>query len=148
MIAVYGGDYYVLLGAGVSMLSFFTAWARSFDVITDPLMAWVSDQTRSKHGRRRPYLLLGAPFYAAFLVLLFTPPRGLSGAGLALWFCAFYTLFYLADTVSNIPYEALGPELASDHDERNRLFFVSKGFMLAGMLFAALGPGLVAFALA
>lgn len=53
--------------------------ARSFDVITDPVMAWVSDQTRGRMGRRRPYILLGAPFYALFIVLLFSPPRGLTG---------------------------------------------------------------------
>ena len=61
------------------MLSFFTAWARSLDVITDPVMAWVSDQTKSRYGRRRPYILVGAPFYALFLTLFFSPPTNMSG---------------------------------------------------------------------
>jgi GPH family glycoside/pentoside/hexuronide:cation symporter len=53
--------------------------ARSFDLITDPIMAWMSDQTSWKMGRRRPFILMGAPFYALFLILFFSPPSSLSG---------------------------------------------------------------------
>lgn len=71
--------YPSLQGANLSILSFFTAMARSFDVITDPIMAWVSDQTSWSAGRRRPYILLGAPFYALFLALFFSPPASMTG---------------------------------------------------------------------
>ena len=52
LIAVYCQDFYLDVGANLAFLSFFTALARSFDVITDPLMGWLSDRTRSRHGRR------------------------------------------------------------------------------------------------
>ena len=45
-------------------------------------MAWVSDQTKSRYGRRRPYILVGAPFYALFLTLFFSPPANMSGEAL------------------------------------------------------------------
>ena len=46
MVEVYALDFYVSLGANLAFLLFFTALARSFDVITDPLMAWITDSTR------------------------------------------------------------------------------------------------------
>lgn len=63
-----------------------------------------------------------------------------AGPALPLWFCLCYTLFYLSDTVANVPYEALGPELTSNHHERNKLFFTSKVFMLIGERPPALIP--------
>lgn len=44
----------------------------------------------------------------------------------------FYTLFYLSDTLANVPYEALGPELTTEHSERNSVFFTAKIFMFVG----------------
>jgi len=173
LIAVYANDFYVAMGAGLSFLSFFTALARSFDVMTDPLMGWVSDRTRTDHGRRRPFILTGAPFYGLFFLLLFWPPpqyprtvisndpypdgftpgnlmegsdvTATSNMAAAYWFGFFYTIFYFCDTYSNVPYEALGPELSDSHEERNKLFFTAKIFNFMGMLFAAGAPATGAY---
>ncbi|GMH46904.1 hypothetical protein TrRE_jg3106 [Triparma retinervis] len=53
LISVHATLYYEYLGAKLSYLAFFTAFARSFDVLTDPLMSWWSDSTRTQYGRRR-----------------------------------------------------------------------------------------------
>lgn len=50
----------------------------------------------------------------------------------AFWFGIFYTAFYLADTVTNVPYEALGPELSDSYNERSRIYFVHKFFNMLG----------------
>ena len=50
----------------------------------------------------------------------------------AFWFGIFYTAFYLADTVTNVPYEALGPELSDIYEERSRIYFVHKFFNMLG----------------
>lgn len=145
----------VAVGASLSFLSFFTALARSFDVITDPVMGWISDRFKHPMGRRRPFILLGAPFYGLLFFLLFSPtllmdryspnsatdfpivnPQNITSlesqwrfargnqhivdaeecdsgsTGIAYWFGTFYTVFYLFDTLSNVPYESLGPELS------------------------------------
>ena len=74
LISVYANDFYVAVGASLSFISFFTALARSFDVITDPVMGWFSDNfTSHPMGRRRPFILLGAPFYGILFFLLFSP---------------------------------------------------------------------------
>ena len=52
----------------------------------------------------------------------------------AFWFGIFYTAFYLADTVTNVPYEALGPELSDSYNERSRIYFVHKFFNMLGAL--------------
>ena len=146
LVAVYITDFYVSLGANLGFISFFTALARSFDVITDPLMGWITDNTRSKYGRRRPYMFLGCFFYCLLLTLLLSPPGkvGEEGNGVAIWFGIFYTIFYLSDTFTNVPYEALGPELSDNYEERNRVFFAAKIFVFTGTLFAAAAPGMVA----
>ena len=146
LVAVYITDFYVSLGANLGFISFFTALARSFDVITDPLMGWITDNTRSKYGRRRPYMFLGCFFYCLLLTLLLSPPGkvGEDGNGVAIWFGIFYTIFYLSDTFTNVPYEALGPELSDNYEERNRVFFAAKIFVFTGTLFAAAAPGMVA----
>ena len=73
-IAVYLADFYVSLGVSLSFVGFFTALARAFDVITDPLMGWITDNARTKYGRRRPFIGVGCFFYCLFLVLLMSPP--------------------------------------------------------------------------
>ena len=62
-IAVYLADFYVSLGVSLSFVGFFTALARAFDVITDPLMGWITDNARTKYGRRRPFIGVGCFFY-------------------------------------------------------------------------------------
>jgi len=152
LIAVYINDFYSALGVPLPFLSFFTALARSFDVLTDPLMGWWSDSTRTKYGRRRPYIASGCLFYCILFVLLFTPPaqdesdpaegenEAPANLKAAYWFGFFYILFYFSDTYCNVPYEALGPELSDDYEERNELFFEAKIFNFVGMMFAAALP--------
>ena len=50
--------------------------AKAYDIVTDPLVGWLSDRTRGRHGRRRPWLLAGALVSGLACVLLFNPPAG------------------------------------------------------------------------
>ena len=94
LISIHGTIFFTKIGAEVAFIAFFTALARSFDVITDPLMGYISDTTKSKHGRRRPFMMSGCWFYAILFLLLFTPPQSLGPDQVALWFGFFYILFY------------------------------------------------------
>lgn len=94
-------------------------------MITDPLMSYLTDSCRSKQGRRRPFIATGCVPYGLFLFLLCTPTDGLSGDMTAMWFGCFYIMFYVMNTYSNIPYDALGPELTDNYEDRSRLFFIS-----------------------
>ncbi len=116
------------------------ALARALDAITDPMMGWISDRTKSPWGRRRPWILIGAPLCAVAFYLMFTPPAEISGVEAATWFALTYTAYYLFHTVYIIPHYGLGPELTLDYNERSVLFGIREGFVVAGTLVAAVAP--------
>jgi len=119
------------------------AVARAFDAITDPLMGWISDRTRTRWGRRRPWMVIGAPLAAVSFIAMFSPPLGLDPLTAVGWFAATYTLYYLFHTVYQIPHYGLGPELTQNYRERASLYGWSEGFTVAGTMLAALAPWLM-----
>lgn len=92
-----------------------------WDGVTDPLMGHVTDTTRTRMGRRRPYFLVGAPLLAVFTFLLFSPPEGLGGKALFPWLLVTFLGAFTARTVFETPYQALAPDLTPDYDQRTRV---------------------------
>lgn len=140
LISVYVIQFYEKVGASLGLLAFFQALARAFDVITDPTMSYVTDSFRSRHGRRRPFLLTGAPFYGLALFCLLCPWPSLGSFGVSVWFGVFYITFFLFATYCNIPYDALAPELTDNQNDRADVFFVCTMFDGLGGLAVALFP--------
>lgn len=119
------------------------AFARAFDAIVDPLMGWITDRTNTRWGRRRPWMLIGAPLCALAFVALFSPPAALADMEAARWFTVTFVLFFLATTMYGIPHYGLGPELTSDYKERLSLFGWMEGFSVLGTMVAAAAPALL-----
>ncbi len=94
---------------------------RFVDAVTDPLMGRISDQTRWRSGRRRPYLLLGAVPYGLSFALLWSVAPVSSQLGLFAYYTFAYCLLSVASTVLSIPYLALLPEMATGYDARTSL---------------------------
>ena len=130
----------ILVPLGV--IALVKAVARAFDALTDPLMGWVTDRTRTRWGRRRPWMMIGAPFAAIAFVALFAPPESLTPGGAAIWFALAYVLYYLFHTVYEIPHGGLGPELTLDYQERNTLFGWRAPFLVGGTMVASTLPPL------
>jgi GPH family glycoside/pentoside/hexuronide:cation symporter len=124
---------------------------RVIDVVTDPIMGVISDRSRSRWGRRRPYIFVGAILMAILFALLWMPPVGAldkaaasAGSGwlglpafpqgdeltLLLWVVVIYTLLTFAYTIFSVPYIALGYEFTRNYDEMtkvmaSRLYFTA-----------------------
>jgi GPH family glycoside/pentoside/hexuronide:cation symporter len=122
------------LAPGIAAAAIFIG--RSWDYVNDPLIGHISDRTRSRWGRRRPYLLFGAiPFGLAFTLLWWRPPID-SNFGLAAYYALAYLLFDTAATFAYMPYFALTPELTEDYDERTALTSYRMFFSILGGLVA------------
>jgi GPH family glycoside/pentoside/hexuronide:cation symporter len=122
----------LLLAPGVVGALF--AVAKLWNAVIDPLVGSWSDRTRSRLGRRRPYLFAALPLLALGFAPLWAPPEGLSPAALLAWVAAGLILFYTAFTLYTLPHAALGAELSTDSHQRTRLFGARQMSFTVGML--------------
>ncbi|NNF50682.1 MAG: MFS transporter [Woeseiaceae bacterium] len=116
------------LGMNPALVGLLGALPRLTDAITDPLMGYISDNTRSKWGRRRPYMFVGAISVAIVFTLLWQLPPGKSEGWYFWYFLGGSLIFFLAYTVYATPWVALGYELTPDYHERTRLMGVQNFF--------------------
>jgi GPH family glycoside/pentoside/hexuronide:cation symporter len=122
-----GGMMIVLnlgLGMNPAWVGLLGAIPRLTDALTDPLVGYISDNTRSRWGRRRPYIFVGAITVGIVFALLWQLPDGKSESYYFWYFLTGSLLFYLAYTIFATPWVALGYELTPDYHERTRLMGV------------------------
>lgn len=116
------------------------ALGRIWDALNDLFIGNLSDRTRSRWGRRRPYLLFGAiPFGVAFIFMWFVPAVGQEALLLA-FYTGIYMLFDTLFTLTNVPYVALTPELAPTYDGRTSLQAYRMAFSIGFGLVGAVVP--------
>jgi GPH family glycoside/pentoside/hexuronide:cation symporter len=109
----------------------------TWDALNDPLFGYWSDRTRSRFGRRRIYMLVGAVPLGIAAWVMFSLPKGLSGAPA---FFAVLLSFWLIDTfhtMTTTPYYALTPELTRDYNERASLTSIRMVFSVFGYILGA-----------
>jgi len=130
-----------LMGINSILLGYAAAAGRVFDSITDPLMGFISDKTKGRWGRRKPYILSGSVLAAiAFWVLWLFPLQGWSGSTLLWYFLGISLVYYACTTVYCVPYISYGYELSQDYHERTqlmgfRMFFVTLGNVIVPWIF-------------
>jgi GPH family glycoside/pentoside/hexuronide:cation symporter len=124
LAAAIGGMVIVLnlgLGMNPALVGLLGALPRLTDALTDPLMGYISDNTRSRWGRRRPYIFAGAILAGIIYALLWQLPADRSESFYFWYFLSGSIIFYLAYTMFATPWVALGYELTPDYHERTRL---------------------------
>lgn len=129
----------VLLIAPAAMGTIF-GLGRIWDAVSDPLVGHLSDGTRSRWGRRRPWVVAAVLPLALAALAMWVPPA-LTGAALVAWMAVAVLIYFSASTAFNVPHESWGTELSADRHERTGIYAFRHVAFLFGM-FA--GVGLVA----
>ena len=94
---------------------------RLWDAATDPIMGMLSDRTRSRMGRRRPFLLVGCFLFGLTFWLVLSPPPVESEFGKVAYFTAMYLLVSTAYTIYDVPYSSMAAEMTGSYRERLNL---------------------------
>ena len=116
---------------------------RLIDAITDPLIGWWSDRTRSRWGRRIPFILFSTPFYALFAALVWMLPNEGASVWNAIYFVIVLELFFTAATMSSGALEALVPEVTRGAADRMNLVGLIFVFAIFGALIGLGGGGVL-----
>ncbi len=127
LAAAIGGMIIVLnlgLGMNPALVGLLGALPRLTDAITDPIMGYLSDNTNSRWGRRRPYIFVGAIIVGLIYAVLWQLPPGKTESYYFWYFLIGSFVFYLGYTMFATPWVALGYELTPDYHERTRLMGV------------------------
>ena len=114
-----------------------------WDFVNDPIFGHLSDRTRTRWGRRRPYLLFGALPLAFTFTMLWYRPGFESTTALIIYYSVAYIIFEASATMLYMPYFALTPELTSDYDERTSLTSYRMFFSILGSLLAFTVPAII-----
>ena len=116
---------------------------RFIDAFTDPIIGWWSDRTRSRWGRRIPFILFSTPFYALFAALIWILPSENPSLWNAIYFVIILELFFTAATMSSGPLEALVPEVTRGASDRMNLVGLIFLFAILGALIGLGGGGIL-----
>ncbi|MGL4972192.1 MAG: melibiose:sodium transporter MelB, partial [Culicoidibacterales bacterium] len=143
----YFTDVLGISSAFVGGLFFF---ARFWDAINDPVMGMIVENTRTKWGKFRPWILIGTLINAVSFVFLFSTPEALQGTGLYIYVTVTYIVWGMTYTIMDIPYWSMLPSLTTNKNEREKIaviprIFASLAWLLIGtfglQVVSALGNG-------
>jgi len=127
--------YSIGLGVRAEWIGLALMVPRLLDTVINPLLGNLSDNTRTRFGRRRVWILGGGALACLAFVATWHPPIGWSAPGSLVFFIACSMLFYLAFDLFAISYNALGLELSTDYDERTNV----QAFRLAFIVLSGIG---------
>ncbi len=128
--------YAVDMGLGLGLVGTVFVAGRLFDVVTDPLIGYLSDETRTRWGPRKPWIVWGVPAFSASVWLLLSPPEG---AGL-LYLLIASGLYFLTYTALDVPYSSIGLEISPHVHERSFLACSKAVFQVFGALLVSILP--------
>ncbi len=139
LLPIFYQDYLGLNARWIALASgIYAVW----NALNDPIFGYVSDSTRSRHGRRIPYMRFTAPFLAGTFILVWLAPQKAGEFSLFLWMLVSMVLYDGCYTIIGLVYSALLPEVTESDTERNHLQISSSLFGLLGTLLGFVIPDL------
>ncbi|WP_416188333.1 melibiose:sodium transporter MelB [Clostridium perfringens] len=144
IVAIYFMFYLTdVLGISAGFIGGLFFVARIWDAVNDPIMGLVVDNTRTKWGKFRPWILIGTIINSIVLIFLFTD-CGLTGKPLYVYVSIMYILWGMTYTLMDVPYWSMLPNLTSDKKEREQISVIPRIFAaLAGLTISSLGLKIV-----
>ncbi len=129
--------YMTTMGVAMALASTIMMIAKIWDAITDPIMGFISDNTRGKWGRRKPYIFFGGISTIIAIFLVFLPVRswGVSAQGFVPYILIMYLLWNTCSTLSQVPYTSMASDISPSFKERNNANTVK-------LVFVALSSGI------
>jgi glycoside/pentoside/hexuronide:cation symporter, GPH family len=142
MLKTYAAIYYVdSLGMTTVQFSLMLLIYTFIDVLDNPIYGFLSDRTRTRWGRRRPWLVIGTPLLILCFIAFYSPPAFLTENSLVVYCMLFYMLTGTLDSVINANYGALFPELFREDSNRANVNALRQAFQLVAMIISiALTP--------
>lgn len=137
--------YMTSLGITAALAGTIMMIAKLWDAVSDPLMGVISDNTRSRYGRRKPYMFVGGILLIVGLFLLFAPVKswGMSDGGFIAYVLIMYLLWNTFSTITQVPYCSLASDISPNFRERNNANTVKLIFSSAAAGIAYIVPLLV-----
>src|SRR5512136_560512 len=139
LLPIFYQDY---LGLSARWIALASAIYAVWNALNDPIFGYVSDSTRTRHGRRIPYMRYTAPFLAATFFLVWLAPQHAGDITIFLWMLGSMVLYDTCYTIIGLVYSALLPEVSESDTERNHLQISSSLFGLLGTLLGFIIPDL------
>ena len=139
LLPIFYQDY---LGLSARWIAIASAIYAIWNALNDPIFGYISDSTRSKRGRRIPYMRYTAPFLAATFILVWLAPQHAGDPSLFMWMLVSMVLYDGCYTMIGLVYSALLPEVTESDTERNHLQISSSLFGLLGTLLGFVIPDL------
>ena len=137
LLTIYYQDY---LGLGAKWIAIAMVVYAVWNALNDPIFGQITDRTRTKLGRRIPYLRFTAPFFALTFSLVWFAPESAPEAGQFAWMLVTMLLYDTCYTILGLVHGTLMPELSESDQERGKLSIVSSLFGLLGTLIGFLVP--------
>lgn len=139
LLPIFYQDYLGLTARWIALASIIYA---IWNAINDPLFGYITDNTRSKFGRRIPYMRFTAPFLALTFILVWFAPAQAGQTAIFWWMLVSMLLYDTCYTIIGLVYSSLLPEITESDNERNDLQISASLFGLLGMLLGFIIPDL------
>lgn len=139
LLPIFYQDY---LGVQARWIALASAIYAVWNALNDPLFGYITDNTRSKRGRRIPYMRFTAPFLALTFILVWLAPTSAGDRTLFVWVLGTMLLYDTCYTIIGLVYSALLPEVTESDAERNGLQISASLFGLLGMILGFIIPDL------
>lgn len=132
--------YHVYMNLGASWIALSAIMYAVWNAVNDPLFGFWSDRSRSKKGRRIPFMRYSAPFLGLTFILVWLVPIGFDQIGIFIWMLVTMALYDTFYTIIFLVYSALLPEITEDENERGSLQTYASLLSLVGMILGFVLP--------